>query len=247
MLSTHCLNPAPLVCGKCIFSQPISETGLVWSMVAVCGCIKMVKSMCATFVTLTLVGAELIHICTLDFFVSLKWIWRCTWSCAFCGTSAHLFSCVVKYNGVVFVVIYIRKTAQYPDLETALSVLLLLKQSCSAWTEGWLGLIGCDISMLEADGCWRLQSYLSPTPDSPGRFDISLINDLITAEALKGARRQAWIPNLRAKLAGNMNWRDFSTHAFPHAPPFSLRLSHFLRSAQCELYIMLRVRSKLQI
>lgn len=57
--------------------------------------------------------------------------------------------------------------------------------SGSAWTEGLLGLIACNISMLEADGGWRLQSYRSPTPGSLGRFDISLINDLITAEALK--------------------------------------------------------------
>ena len=61
----------------------------------------------------------------------------------------------------------------------------------SAWTEGLLGLIACNISMLEADGWWCLQSYLSPTPGSLGKFDISLINDLITAEALKGAWRQA--------------------------------------------------------
>lgn len=110
---------------------------------------------------------------------------------------------------------------------------------------GLLGLIACDISMLEADGWWCLQ-YLSPTPGSLGRFDISLINDLITAEALKGARRQAWIPNVRAKLAGNTMWRDFLPHAVPHALPFSLCLSHLLKSAQCELYSTLRVRNKLQ-
>lgn len=63
--------------------------------------------------------------------------------------------------------------------------------SGSAWKEGLLGLIVCKISILEADGWWCLQLYFSPTPCSLGRFDMSLINDLMTAEALKGAWKQA--------------------------------------------------------
>lgn len=98
--------------------------------------------------------------------------------------------------------------------------------SGSAWYEGLLGLIACNISMLEADGWWCPQSYFSPTPGSLGRFNISLINDLITAEALKGARRQAWIPNVRSKLAHNTMWRDFLTHALPSALLFSPSVSH---------------------
>lgn len=89
--------------------------------------------------------------------------------------------------------------------------------------------------------------FFSPTPGSLGRFNISLINDLITAEALKGARRQAWIPNVRSKLAHNTMWRDFLTHALPSALLFSLCVSHLLRSAQCEVYSMLWHRNKLPI
>lgn len=119
----------------------------------------------------------------------------------------------------------------------------------SAWTEGLLGLIACNIIMLEADGWWCLQSYLSPTPGSLGRFDISLINDLITAEALKGAWRQAWIPNVRAKLARNTMWRDFLPHVVPNALPFPLCLSHsdqpsVSSAACCEQKISCRFKNQ---
>ncbi len=143
---------------------------------------------------------------------------------------------------------FLKQTAQYQAWKQACQCASETNAcSGSAWTEGLLGLIACNISMLEADGWWCLQSYLSPTPGSLGRFDISLINDLITAEALKGAWRQAWIPNVRAKLDSNTMWRDFLPHALPNALTFSLCLSHLLRSAQRELYSMLWVRNKLCI
>lgn len=56
--------------------------------------------------------------------------------------------------------------------------------SGSAWPAGASsGQIGCDISMLEADGWSCLWSNLSSTPVSVGRSDISFIHHLITAEA----------------------------------------------------------------
>lgn len=81
------------------------------------------------------------------------------------------------------------------------------------------GPTACNISTLEADG-WRCRrSSFSPTPGSLGRSDISLINELITAEALKGAERRARIPKVRSKLARNAMRRDFFARASPKSSP----------------------------
>ena len=91
------------------------------------------------------------------------------------------------------------QTTRYLSPETALSVLALALPR----TDGLLGPIGHDVSMLEADGWWCSRPHPSPTPGSLGASDKSLINDLITAEALKGARGRARVPNAAAKLPGN--------------------------------------------
>lgn len=81
------------------------------------------------------------------------------------------------------------------------------------------GPTACNISTLEADG-WRCRrSSFSPTPGSLGRSDISLINELITAEALKGAERRARIPKVRSKLELNAMRRDFFARASPKCSP----------------------------
>lgn len=81
------------------------------------------------------------------------------------------------------------------------------------------GPTACNISALEADGWRRRRSSFSPTPGSLGRSDISLINELITAEALKGAERRARIPKVRSKLAPNAMRRDFFARASPKCSP----------------------------
>lgn len=81
----------------------------------------------------------------------------------------------------------------------------ILAFSGRAWKETLQRLIICNISMLGADGCSCLWSHFSPTPSSLGRFDMSLINELITADVLKGAWRQKEIPNVGPKVAHNVS------------------------------------------
>lgn len=100
----------------------------------------------------------------------------------------------------------------WTSFQTALRVPCLLSETHQdrppATSAGWKQMAG------HAGGL-----PFSPTPGSLGRSDISLINDLITAEASKGAQSRARIPEVRSKLALNAMRRDFFARASPKCSP----------------------------